>query len=325
MVMTMRTIVPAEGAILERILETTYPSRHDGLSRHAFARCDTALRRTPWALHHEQRFALVEGTNVLASAQRQDLTATLDGRDVRVCGISGVFVEPARDGDRHEEELVERLFEDARADYEIALFWTPAHHRCRAPKGFEPIPTEDVELRVAESPRHGAPMTLVRGGEDRDLAAIVAMGHVRASQFRFHLNRDVDLVKYAITKKRLLAGLGTPGVRQLQFVIAEEGISAAAYVVISIAGGIWTIEECGDRDSSAARVGAILQALIAREPAELRPVIRGWLPPGLVPPQATILSAQPSGEVVMMKVLSATIEQPRLSAADVLYWRSDIF
>jgi len=27
----------------------------------------------------------------------------------------------------------------------------------------------------------------------------------------------------------------------------------------------------------------------------------------------------------MMKVLSATIEQPRLSAADVLYWRSDIF
>jgi len=168
-------------------------------------------------------------------------------------------------------------------------------------------------------------MTLVRGGEDRDLAAIVAMGHVRASQFRFHLNRDVDLVKYAITKKRLLAGLGTPGVRQLQFVIAEEGITAAAYIVISVAGGIWTIEECGDRDSSAARVGAILQALIAREPAERRPVIRGWLPPGLVPPQVTILSAQPSKEVVMMKVLSATIEQPRLSAADVLYWRSDIF
>ena len=183
----------------------------------------------------------------------------------------------------------------------------------------------DVELRVAESSRRGAPMTLVRGGEDRDLAAIVAMGNARAGQFRFHLNRDVDLVKYAITKKRLLAGLGTPGVRQLQFVIAEEGITAAAYVVISIAGSTWTIEECGDRDPSAARVGAILQALIAREPAELRPVIRGWLPPGLVPPQVTILSAQPSEALVMVKALSATIEQPRLSAADVLYWRSDIF
>jgi hypothetical protein len=183
----------------------------------------------------------------------------------------------------------------------------------------------DVELRVAESSRRGAPMTLVRGGEDRDLAAIVAMGNARATQFRFHLNRDVDLVKYAITKKRLLAGLGSPGVRQLQFVIAEEGITAAAYVVISIAGGTWTIEECGDRDPSAARVGAILQALIAREPSERRPVIRAWLPPGLVPPQVTILSAPPSEEIVMLKILGATTEQPRLSAADVLYWRSDIF
>ena len=320
----MPTIVPAEGAILEHILETTYPSRHDGLSRRAFANRDIALRSTPWALRHEQRFALVEGTNVLASAQRQELTATLDGRVVRACGISGVFVEPG-DGDSHEEELVERLLDGARADHEIALLWIPAHQRSRAPAGFEPIPTLDVELRVAESPRHGAPMTLVRGGEDRDLAAIVAMGNVCASQFRFHLNRDVDFVKYAITRKRLLAGLGPAGVRQLQFVIAEEGITAAAYVVMSVAGSTWTIEECGDRDTSAARVGAILQALIAREPAERRPVIRGWLPSRLVPPQVTILSAQPSEEVVMVKVLSATMEPPRPSAADVLYWRSDIF
>jgi hypothetical protein len=122
-------------------------------------------------------------------------------------------------------------------------------------------------------------MTLVRGGEDRDLAAIVAMGQARAIRYRFHLERDVDLVKYAITGKRLLAGLGTAGARQLQFVIAEEGITAAAYAVISVVEGSWTIEECGDRDASGARVGAILQALIAREPVERRPVIRGWLPP----------------------------------------------
>ena len=113
--MTMRTIVPAEGAILERILETTYPSRHEGLSRHAFANYDIALKTTPWASRHEQRFALLEGTNVLASAQRQDLTATLGGRDVRACGISGVFSESARDDGRPEEELVERLLDDVAA------------------------------------------------------------------------------------------------------------------------------------------------------------------------------------------------------------------
>ncbi len=86
----------------------------------------------------------------------------------------------------------------------------------------------DVELTVTESSRHGAPMTLVRGGEDRDLAAIAAMGHVRAAPFRFHIDRDIDLIKHAITRKRSLAGLGSAGVRQLDFVIVEEWITAAA-------------------------------------------------------------------------------------------------
>ena len=187
------------------------------------------------------------------------------------------------------------------------------------------IPTVDVELKVAKSPRYGAPMTLVRGGEDRDLAAIAATGQARASQFRFHLDRDVDLVKYVMTKKRLLAGLGSAGVRQLQFVIAEEGITAAAYMVVSIVDRTWTIEECGDRDPSGARVGAILQALIAREPVEQRPIIRGWLPPGFVPPQITIVSVRPSTEVMLGRFLTGAGKQLRLAREEVLYWRSDVF
>lgn len=71
-------------------------------------------------------------------------------------------------------------------------------------------------------------MTLVRGGEERDLAAIVAMGRIRAEPFRFHPDREVEFEQYAITKKRLLAGLGAAGARQLHFFIAEEGIPAAA-------------------------------------------------------------------------------------------------
>jgi hypothetical protein len=185
--------------------------------------------------------------------------------------------------------------------------------------------TNSTEVTVTESSRHGAPMTLVRGGEDRELDAIAAVGQVRAGQYRFHIDRGVDLVKYAITRKRLLAGLGSAGVRQLQFVIAEEGITAAAYLVISVVGGTWTIEECGDRDSSGARVGALLQALIAREPAESRPVIRGWLPPGFVPPQVTIASAAPSTEVLMARGLSHRVARLQLSSAELLYWRNDVF
>jgi hypothetical protein len=181
-----------------------------------------------------------------------------------------------------------------------------------------------MELTVTESARHGAPMTLIRGGEERDLAAIVAMGQVRASSFRFHLDRDIDFVQYAITRKRLLAGLGAAGARQLHFFIAEEGITAAAYVVISIVGRTWTIEECGDRDPSGARVGAILQALIAREPVERRPTIRAHLPPGFMPPQVTIVSARPS-PLMMVRQLGSDVTQPDLSSGDVLCWQGDIY
>jgi hypothetical protein len=62
-----------------------------------------------------------------------------------------------------------------------------------------------------------------------------------------------------ITTRRLLAGLAAAGARQLHFFIAEEGITAAAHVVISVVGDLWTLEECGDRDPAGARVGVLLQ------------------------------------------------------------------
>jgi hypothetical protein len=145
--------------------------------------------------------------------------------------------------------------------------------------GFDVIPTTEVTIHVPEASRRGAPMTMIRSGEERDLAAVVAMGRDRASPFRFHLARVADFVQYAMMRKGLLAGLGLPGARQLHFFIAEEGMTAAAYVVDSVIGRTWTLEESGDRDPCGARVGALLQALVAREPAEHRPVIRAWLPP----------------------------------------------
>ena len=239
-ILNVPTVIPADDAILERILETTYPTSHQGLlSRSAFTKLDAAQRKTIWGLGHQRRFALVEKDEVLASAQRYALNGALDRQRVSICGIGAVCTDPSHGNEGHAEVLVERLIDEAKRDgADMAIVFVSTDPTASVSDGFQVIPTTDVELTVAESPRRGAPMTMVRGGEDRDLAAIVAMGEARASPFRFHLERDVDFVKYTMTRKRLLAGLGSAGVRQFQFVIAEEGITAAAYVVISSVGGL---------------------------------------------------------------------------------------
>jgi hypothetical protein len=323
----MATVVPAAGAILQRIVATTPLAANRGLRREAFAKYEAAQAKTAWALRLRRRFALVQGDHVLASAERYDLTGRLDSQPVSICGIAAVLDGDAGDGGSHYgDTLVEQLLEDATRDgADLALLFRTGNPSSPPPSGFEVVPTTDLELTVTESSRHGAPMTLVRGGEDRDLDAIAAMGRVRASQFRFHIERDVDLIKHEITRRRLLAGLGSAGGRQLEFVIAEEGITAAAYMVISVVGGTWTIEECGDRDASGARVGALRQALIAREPVESRPVIRAWLTPGFLPPQVTIASASAAPPLVLARALSSRVQGLHLTAPDVMYWRSDLF
>jgi hypothetical protein len=323
----MSNVVAAEGVILERILAMTDSFQHEGLGRKAFATFDAAHARTAWALRHQRRVALVDGADVLASAQRFALHGIFDQRRVSICGIGGVVTSPAHHDGTPGRLLIEQLLaEAARDDCDLALLFVSKDARDSVPEGFDVIPTNEVELTIPASERPGAPMTLVRGGEDRDLPAIVSMGRIRADRFRFHLDRDTDRVKHVITRKRLLAGLGVDGARQLVFVIAEEGITAAAYLVISIVDRAWTIEECGDRDPSGARVGALLQALIAREPVERPPVIRGWLPSGFVPPQVTMSTPRPPADVMLMRSLRPPALGGRpLSGEDVLYWRSDVF
>jgi hypothetical protein len=318
-------VVPAEGVLLDRILDEEYANGNRGLSRAAYGRFEAAQMKTEWGRSHQRRFALMKGDAVLASARQCHLIGALDQRPARIWGIGSVFTHAAHGCVGDAGVLVERLLRDALQDgADMAVVLCDMDSTWCDRVGFERLSITDVELGIAKSAHHGAPMTLVRGGEERDLPAIAAMGETRAARFRFHLDRDADFVRQAITGKRLLAGLGSAGERQLHFFIAEEGITAAAYVVVSVEGSRWTIEECGDRDPSGARVGAILQGLIARDPMERRPVIRGWLPSGLAPPQVTILSAQPSRKVVMVRSLGSTATRLRLASDDVLWWHGDI-
>jgi hypothetical protein len=88
----------------------------------------------------------------------------------------------------------------------------------------------------------------------------------------------------------------------------------------------WTLDAAGDRDPSGARVGAILQVLLARDPAERRPAIHAWLPAGFLPPQIAVAGERPSPELMMIRPLSAAGDAARgLRENDLLYWRADLF
>jgi hypothetical protein len=72
----MMKLVQADGRLLQRIVATTPLVPHRGLGREAFAKYDTAQAKTPWALRHPRRFALMQAGGVLASgAVRPDWSA----------------------------------------------------------------------------------------------------------------------------------------------------------------------------------------------------------------------------------------------------------
>jgi GNAT superfamily N-acetyltransferase len=327
----MADLALAEGPLLRTILNATHKIWSEGLTPAAYERYYTAQLATPWGRQALRRFALVDGADVIASAKLYTFDAVLAGDPIRVAGLGAVFTQPEHRGRGAARDLIERLLEKASADgADLALLFSEIGADYYARLGFETIPTAVSTLRVIESERHGAPATLVRSGDDRDLAAIAAMGEIRATPFRFHLARDRDAIHYALAKKRLLAGLGPIGMREVQFFVAEEGASAVAYVLLTLKRDRdaidLTLEECGDRDPSGARVGAILQTLIARDPAEKRVPIKTWLPHGFCPPQVTNVGSQPSADVMMARPLSdrARAALP-LRSEDVLFWKSDHF
>ena len=142
----MAIVIPAEGAILERVLETAHSFSSEGLSRHASRQFDAAQMRTAWGRQHQRRFALVEGDDVLASAMQYDLAAILDQRPVRVCGIGGILPQPTVPTAGPARELVDRLLERvARDGAAMALLFSDMSHEEQL-AGCDVVPMTDVEI-----------------------------------------------------------------------------------------------------------------------------------------------------------------------------------
>jgi predicted N-acetyltransferase YhbS len=330
-------LVPATGPLLEEILDESYDIWGEGLTRQAYGRYNAAQLRTEWGRAHLDRVALVDagaGRRVLATAKRYDLTARLDAARCRVLGIGAVFTPPAARRQGHARRLVEMLMAQAARDgVALALLFSEIDPDYYARLGFAPIQTPALELAIAPGRRGvpALPMVPMRSGDDRDLPKIAEIAARVVEGYRFGLERPAAFVQYGLTKKRLLAGLMPRGARAVEFYVVEEGGQPAAYVILTSRREGWTLEECGDRDPTGARVGAMLQVLRARAPDRAQPRLRAWLPPRFLPPQITVVDHAPpiaaNEPIMMIRGLGAkpAAIEPSLGAGDVVYWHGDIF
>src|SRR5258707_7031297 len=184
----MTDLAPAEGPFLAEILAATHEIWNEGLDRSAYARYYAAQLSTAWGTQRLRRWALVDGSTVLASAKDYRFDARLDGRAIRVLGIGAVFTQPAHRGRGHARALVEHIVERAAAGgVDAALLFSEINPDYYVRLGFSPLETADVELLVIDDVRRGSPATLGRSGQDRDLDAIASMHAVRATPYPFHL------------------------------------------------------------------------------------------------------------------------------------------
>lgn len=319
------TLTAASGPALDQILRDTYPIWGGGLTFDAYASYQHGQRRTSWGGAHIERVVLLDGTRPLASAKRYDLSARVDGRIRRVLGIGAVFTPRELRGRGAASALLAHMVDAGNTEgYEFALLFSDVGPALYERLDFVPVPLESATLQVTRY--DGAPAMAVRAGDDRDLPYIAELSAARAAGARFALDRSEDFIRYAITRRRLLSGLGPAGLRQTEFLVAEEGHRAVAYLVCSVHNGQWTIEECGDRDPAGARLGGMLQVMLAREPSLAAPRITSFWPHDLQPPQVQIASRQPTEQVMMIRPLrDRTLPMPPLNASDVLYWHGDLF
>ncbi len=308
-------------ALLDQILDGTYPVWGDGLSRQSYGSWNRALGMTAWGREHLARVGFVEGDEVVVSARRYFFEAQADGQPIRVLGIGAVFTPEHRRGQRLAPRLIEAMIDDGRArGCDVALLFSEIGADYYARLGFTVVERPRLTIEVPRN-RRGAPAVLVRAAEPSDLPLLTEISMLYAGGAGFALSRSASLIEFGVLRRRLRAGLGPSGLRSLEFFVAEEGYRAVAYVVVSRGPGGVVLEECGDRDPAGARVGAMLESLAERDPSQSDRTMRTVLPATFHPPQLQVIKSEPSPEVMMVRSISGAAPDYARS----VYWQTDAF
>ena len=323
--MARMRLIPAEGAVLEQILHESHEIWSDGLTPKAYGRFNAAQMRTAWGSQHLVRLALVDDDGeLLSSAKRYDFTARLDGEEISVVGIGAVFTPASARRQGNARLIVEAITAAAKSEgVHLALLFSEIDPDYYRDMGFVAIQRPELVIRTKEKP--GAPMILVRAGEERDIPAVAELARTMTRGHRFALIPSDDFLRFSLSKKRLLAAFLPPNLLSIEFFIVEEGAGAVAFAILTVTTDDVILEMCGDRDPAGARLGALLQVLRARTPTEKAQGITCFLPPGWLPPQIEIESSGAVREVMMVKPLTDGVLTTPLREKEVLYWHGDLF
>ena len=280
-------LVVAEGAILEEVIDATFPIWNEGLTRDGYARWNAAQMRTSWGKDHLQRFALLDDRGRwVASAKQYLWPMRLDGVDGTMCGFGAVFTRPEERGRgcRRHHRTADRARARGRRGRRRAVL---RNRRSVVSATWIRQPWRSTKWTCTSSAR----MVRPRCWSEQGTSAIsqrlrrCTPGVPRTSGSRCGATRrsSTTRCRKSACWRDLVTVRGLEPSAETEFFVAEEGVSAVAYVVLTVSAGGWTLEEAGDRDPAGARLGAILQVLLAREPS--RPA----------PPDSRLVAARATG------------------------------
>lgn len=307
------------GPLMEQVLDDTYGLWGDGLSRKAYGLWNLAQMKTAWGKANLTRVGLIEGDRVVASAKRYLFDALVGGERTRVLGIGAVFTPESRRGQGLAPRLIEAMIADGQArGCAVALLFSEIGAAYYERLGFTVVPRQMVTIDVPHT-RRGAPATMVRAADVHDYQEIASISMTYARDASFALDRTPDLIEFGVTRRRLRAGLGPNGLRQVEVFVAEEGYRAAAFIIVSRGPDGLVLEDCGDRDPSGARIGALLEAYVERDPSHPDRTLRAWLPAGLHPPQVRLHAPFDAPEIMMVR------HPPSDPVAHPTWWSLDVF
>ena len=238
----------------------------------------------------------------VASLKRYRYPVRVDGRDGWMCGIGAVLTAPEHRGRGHAVAPDRAKCSSGRAPR--ARCW-PACSRRSATAfyerlGFSTVPLDEVTVqrRRARTDRRRcwcAPATIATCaaicGAARDTRRPAARLRAAARRAAHSLRARQEA---AVRRAQRAAARGSSSSSW-----PRKGHAPSPTWCLSQNQYGWTLEEAGDRDPAGARLGGMLQVLLAREPSHRDPVIRAWWPRAFpVPPQLTLSRPQrPQGRL----------------------------